>query len=210
MNRRSVRAPVLALSIVLMVGCATTQATRSTTPAPEPEQTFAAPTSLWEHDIAPAPAPIIAAPQMDWTSVAGDASDAALSLAELPAECTVTREGALRSVACPGWDVVVEVRDETPGALDVDGLTSDTLQWFQARGAKAVMLGSPACNVGGLDAPCSFIEANSEFGLIGTGYVAIADDGDRAFSLRCLYGSGGRDQLLTDPACRELLRVTVQ
>jgi hypothetical protein len=200
---RALCASILSLSMLAVAGCATTQGAQSTVP----EEVFTPPTSLWAHDIPPAPAPVIEAPPPAWTTLEGDASDAVLSLADLPADCTVTREGALRSIACPGWDVLVEVRDETPGALDVDGLTVDTLEWFKARGAKVVVLGSPDCKVGNLAAPCSFIEANSEVGHVGSGYVAVGDDGDRAFSLRCLYGSEARDTELTDPACNELLRL---
>ncbi len=206
MNHRLVCAFALVSSLGLLAGCATTQASRST----DQDEPTVAPRTLWDHSVpvvVQAPVPVV---PPNWTTVAGGASDAALSLAELPADCLVTVDGALRSVSCPGWDVVVEVRDETPGTLDVDGLTTDTLRWFQARGAKVVMLASPDCNVGGRDAPCSFIEANSEDGPVGTGYVAVSDDGDRAFSLRCLYGSRGRELLLTDPGCRGLLRVALR
>ncbi len=201
MPLRDLCAPILVLPMLALAGCATLQASRTTVP----EETFTPPTSLWEHDIPVAPIVQAPPPPTAWTTIDGDASDAVLSLADLPADCTVTREGALRSIECPGWDVLVEVRDETPGALDVDGLTIDTLDWFKARGAKVVVLGSPDCQVGNVDAPCSFIEANSEAGHVGSGYVAVSDDGDRAFSLRCLYGSEGRDTELTDPACNELL-----
>ncbi len=192
---------VLLPSLLALAACASTHAPVDTSPVAEPEP---APVVAPVAAVVEAPLPAIA--PASW--LAGDApvAAAALGALQLPPDCATQSDDATLTVRCRESSVLVELQDASAAPSDLDSMERETIQLLSQAGAKALLMGNPYCRVGETEAKCSFIEARSSDGLIGTAYTAVGADGDRAFTLRCLYLANDPGELeLAVPACRQLL-----
>lgn len=188
--------PLVFTSMFLLVACASTRAPVETAPdMPEPE-----PVVIEVAAPEPEPAP------SSWLQHAASVTEAAAAALELPADCSIDSAPQALTIRCGGSSVLVQLQDSSPTPDDLASVERQTIQLLAQAGAQALLMGNPYCRVGDTEAQCSFIEARSSEGIVGTGYSAVAVDGDRSFSLRCLYLADDPSALEESvPVCRQLL-----
>jgi|GEM_PF-3429186 len=197
MNRHAI---ALVVSAALLAGCAPkTRAAIVPTPMPLVAATAEAP----EPVVEPEPEEVVEVGPADWRTTNPSIADAALAQIGVPDGCDGRVEDDVLSIECDGRSFQVRPTDRASLQGEVDRV----LETFRQAGARAVMMGSPTCRIGADTVECSFVQGRGDSGSVGTAYVAVGSDGDRAFAVRCLYLGPDREVEFHDPVCRALLDV---